>query len=254
MEVEFRGWDDRVACLNFLANLWLPILSGIPSDYLLTRILYILNPRLLEAALASEEIVGKMARGEELREGEKKAVEEALKLRPPESLKREILGKYEGIKEEFRGVKGALEEVVIRAHGEEVLREPVIVYPGFSLGGHEGSAYPGDVVVVGIDPRSHKDPLRALIHEMIHILVERDKEAKEILDRLSEERKVPYHEIHGESLTNLVMWRAGKQKRMLERSYNEGWKELRGWEKKYWKVVKEWWKEGGSLRERIKLL
>ncbi len=258
MNLRFLPWDDRLATLHLLYHVWGPVLDGHPTESTAIWALYFAAPELAVDYDVVKRAVQKIVWGKDLTEEEKRIVRAALRLKPPAWMREKALAVYERLPREFEGVKGALAEVVGRAHGRWVLEGEIRIFPSFEIGATGGSAYVDEVGInpgVSLGPRAeeiNRELPRILVHELIHIYVRRDERFTRALWELSERYRLPVTEAHVEALTNVVWWRAGRAKRMFERHYSSRWRALCRLERRYWKAVRTWWRRGGDLLERVR--
>ncbi len=252
MNIRFLPWDDRLATAHVLYHVWGPVEGGHPGDNTAEWALYFAAPDLAVSTEKIREIVERIVWNEKLTPDQEVLVKRALRLVPPEPMRRAVMEAYEALQREFPAVIPALEEVVRRAHGDAVLRDEVRVFPSFEVSGMGGSAYRDSV---GINPNvfgRNKGLLRVFVHELLHVFIGRDEEFSDLLRRISEKYELPAHEAHVEALTNIVWWRAGRAKRMFERYYDPSWKALVRFEQRYRKVLRVWWRKGGRLLEQVR--
>ncbi len=251
MRIRFLPWDDRLACIHLVYHVWGPALSH-PTDPYVAWALYFADPKLFVVDLEEiKDIVHRLAWRKPLKREQRTFVRMALKLMPPTWFKERVLESYRKLQEKWGEVEKYLEEIVSRAHGGEVLKKEIRVFPSVEIRGCGGSAYI-DEVGMSFSYEWSDEVLRIFAHELIHIFHHRDKKFDAFLKDLEEKYKLPVHEAHTEALTNLFWWRAGRAEKMFHRHYKRGWKELETFEKQYWVIVERWWKGGGNLYELVK--
>ncbi len=252
INITFLPWDDRLATVHVLYHVWGPVEGGHPGDHTAEWALYFAAPDLAVPTEEIKKIVERIVWDEKLTPDQEALVKQALRLTPPEPMRRAAMEAYEALQREFSSIVPTLECVVRRARGEGVLKGEVRVFPSFEIAGTGGSAYRD---AVGINPNvfgRNKGLLRVFVHELLHVFVGRDEEFSNILRRILERYELPVHGAHVEALTNIVWWRAGRARRMFERYYDPRWRELVRFEQRYRKILRAWWRSGGSLLERIR--
>ncbi len=254
MNIRFMGWDDRLAVLRFVYDAWESISEGPPTDEPAVAALYLADPFLPRIWERAEDIVIKIVKGRSLTSDEEEFLAHLKRLYPPDSWRKVVLSRYSELQDDINSVVDALEEVVTRAHGSAVLKKTVYVFPAFALtSGTSGSAYGEDIVGIAFNVFGRCGTgTRILVHELLHVFLNRDREFRAFLRELTERFGVPAHEAHVEALTNIVWWKAGRAKRMFQRYYDPRWKALVRFEQKYRKIVRTWWRRGGSLFERVR--
>ncbi len=259
MKVVFLPWDDRLATLHLLYHVWGPILGGYPTDNTAVWALYFAAPNLVPTdADLLKDVVQKLTLRKHLTDEEKRLVDSTLVLKPPKILRDRAIMVYKKLKRQFKGISKDVREVVSKVHGKEVLKEEIRVFPSFQLTGAGGSAYKNEV---GISPdvsfgysaeERNNNLLRVLVHELVHIYVERDEIFDNLLKEISRKHNIPFHEVHVETLTNIIWWKTGNAKKMFHMHYDKNWKRLVRVEKQYWKVFRDWWKGGGDLAKMVR--
>ncbi len=119
--------------------------------------------------------------------------------------------------------------------------------------GVDGSAYPPNVIVIGIpavgSPKK-EDLIHELVHESLHI-IQWLAGYDEPLRKTEKKIGLPLREALTETLTNIILWRAGITKVMFAEYYDSSWKELCELEDRVRKIVANWLKSGGNLLEML---
>ena len=255
----FHGYHPIISRLHIFDHTFGPTISGYPADSYAKWALSLALPDAFWEMARSEndlaETIGAIANGKNLSEKQWEVVLLAASIKIPDWAKKRLNTYAKVYRRAWKKIQPAYDEVVGRWN-ERLLRRPLRIYTSFepSKGSYGGTAYPGDVFVMGVPVVGKvniNEAMRILIHESIHIMHQRDKALDKTLDKISKRTDLPVQEAFTETMTNLIAWRAGLQNKVFERYYDKRWEKLVRIEDKMRDAVKDWWENGKDLRKRI---
>ncbi len=246
----------RLAVLRFVYDAWGSISEGPPTDEPAVAALYFADSFLPRIWGRAEDIVIKIVKGRSLTSDEEEVLAYLKRLYPPDSWRKVVLSRYSELQDDLDSAVDALEEVVTRAHGSAVLKKTVYVFPAFALiPGTSGSAYGEDIVGIAFNVFGMCGTgTRVLVHELLHVFLNWDREFRAFFFFWGAHRTLwcscPRGSRRGTYKHSVV--KAGRAKRMFQRYYDPRWKVLVRFEQKYRKIVRTWWRRGGSLLGRVR--
>jgi len=248
LRIVWKDFDPRVQRIHFVYGTIGPRLDRYKRrDELLHY--YVLFPYttwiiLSEGFEIFYSIMEKIARGreEELTEKEKRVIDEMEVIHIPEDVYDTMEEIRKAAAEKWRKIEPAFNEVIYKVLGKEPSQE-IFVYPAFTFKNWDGTAY-RNVVVLATEPRKRDMDLSIIAHEMLHPILGKDKTFSKTLTRVSMKMRVPAEEAFVQTITNLVLWRAGLAAEMFEQYYDPDWEALKVLEDKMREIVKTWWENG----------
>ncbi len=260
MRIVWKGYDPFVHRFAMAWNAYGPTTSFKKMEFVQMRnILVLVMPRFawaweirgngwLEGVLESYMRTGTVP------EDAKGVYDEIMGVYVPEEAVEIAKEREQKIRREFSRAERALIGVGRKIYGERAVTGEVAVYvaPKAKRRGAEGIPLTDDVIAlfVGLDESSTKGAVIVLTHEIIHVFNRRSGFAK-ILEKIGKKTGLPADEAFTQTVTNLVLWRAGLSEEMFGVYYAEDWEELKELEDKVREIVREWWLNGGDLRRML---
>jgi len=257
----FHGTHPIISRLEIFYHLYAPMLSGYPMrDYekwamILTRqkAFWHFSKSGFKDLLQA---MDKIAKKKPLDDKEWEAVLLAAQIELPEWARKELNRRTKYVEREWKKVRDVFVDVISSIHPGS-LWKPVHVYTTFENTGHGGSGVSRDVLVMNLPVNRKFDSERArrvtkiLIHEVIHIMHERDTTFNRFLRAYERKHHIPIHEAYTNALMDFTWWRAGQQEDMFAEYYEREWKDLCDVEDRMRKTIKNWWEHGGDLKKMI---
>ena len=255
LRIVWKDFDPRVQRIHLIYGTIGPILNRYEGRDQVTH-LYTLYPETVWTIITKGfdpliSIVNKIARGEEnFTEDEERILKDLEVIHIPHDAY-DVMGEIRrSVKEEWAKVDRTFDEIVEKVTGRPPSGE-IFIFPAFTFKDWDGSAYPPDVMVLAAEPRKGKVGIVSVVHEILHLVLEKDERWRKILKRVSERWDIPAQEAFTQTITNLVLWRAGIAEKMFEQYYDTTWEEMKALEDKMREIVREWWLNGGDLRKMI---
>lgn len=260
VRIVWKGYHPLIQRFVMIWNAYGPLTAFDRLEYeQMRKIMNIAFPRFSWAWWSKGEewiyqAVQKRIRGQPLNTEEQEIIEEIEGIHVPDYVEMIARSAEEDIRRGWIRITRAFDEVTSKVYGPHASFGELSVYTAVKLGrGAEGTTTPaGEIVImVGMDKNSGRAAgTRVLPHEIIHVLNKKSG-LSNILAKIKAKTGQNAEEAFTNTITNLVLWRAGVQESMFEGYYQPSWEDLCKLEDRMREIVKEWWLNGGDLAKML---